>query len=132
MWRHNALASFRYNDCSRARKFRSRPCALYPIVVVGLNTAMRRDEVRKLQWQQINLIERILTVGKAKTRESTGRRIPLNSATIAVLEMWRTRFPNASPRLLRRKLTRGTYKSHYNREIGSEERFSKFFKIWWT
>ena len=58
---------------------------------------MRRDEVRKLQWQQINLIERILTVGKAKTRESTGRRIPLNSATIAVLEMWRTRFPNASP-----------------------------------
>jgi len=22
--------------------------------------------------------------------------------------------------------------SHYNREIKLEERFSKFFKIWWT
>lgn len=77
------------------RKYRKN--ALYPIVVLGLNTAMRRDEVRKLQWRQVNLADRILTVGKAKTRESTGRRIPLNSATVAVLEMWRTRFPDAKP-----------------------------------
>jgi len=77
------------------RKYRKN--ALYPIVVVGLNTAMRRDEVRKLHWHQVNLIDRVLTVGKGKNRESTGRRIPLNSATIAVLEMWRARFPDAKP-----------------------------------
>src|SRR5258708_38977541 len=35
-------------------------------------------------------------------------------------------------RLLRRKLTRGTYKSHYNQAMRLREVFSKFFKIWWT
>jgi len=48
---------------------------------------MRRDEVRKLHWHQVNLIDRVLTVGKGKNRESTGRRIPLNSATVAILEI---------------------------------------------
>src|SRR6266850_4181026 len=75
------------------RKYKD--CALYPIVVIGLNTAMRRNEVLHLRWQQVNFEDRSLTVGRGKTRASTGRRIPLNSATLAVLEMWCARFPQA-------------------------------------
>jgi len=81
-----AAASRKYGDV-----------ALYPIVVLGLNTAMRRDEVRKLQWKQVSLEGHTLAVGKAKTQGSTGRRIPLNSTTVAVLEMWQSRFPHAKP-----------------------------------
>ena len=71
--------------------------ALYPIVVVALNTAMRSNEIKTLRWSQVDLIHRSLIVGKSKTEAGTGRLIPLNQSAVAVLVKWASRTPEASP-----------------------------------
>jgi integrase len=70
---------------------------LYTIVTLALNTALRKNEIRTLRWCQINLVERTLTVGRAKTEGSSGRLIPLNSISYAALVRWAGRFAVAKP-----------------------------------
>ena len=40
---------------------------LRAVVTLALNTALRKNEIRTLRWQQIELIQRKLTVGRTKT-----------------------------------------------------------------
>jgi len=40
--------------------------ACYIATVLALNTTMRRDEIRRLQWQQVDLFEGTLKVGSRK------------------------------------------------------------------
>jgi len=56
--------------------------ACYSATVLALNTTMRKDEIRKLRWNQVDLFEGVLTVGKSKTDAGTGRMIPLNSSAV--------------------------------------------------
>jgi integrase len=58
---------------------------IYVSVVVALNTGLRDSEIRHLQWGQIDFFKQLLTVGKSKTAEGTGRTIPLNSELLKVL-----------------------------------------------
>ena len=44
--------------------------------VLALNTAMRKDEIRRLQWAQVDFDNRILVVGHSKTEAGTRRLIP--------------------------------------------------------
>jgi integrase len=76
---------------------RSRSRSLYPAVMLALNTGMRYGEVRLLQWKQLDLAGKMLTVGKSKTRAGTGRVIPLNVRILNVLEMWAAQFPDREP-----------------------------------
>ncbi len=55
---------------------------------------MRKDEIRKLRWNQVDLFEGVLTVGKSKTEAGTGRAIPLNAAARKALADWGNRFPD--------------------------------------
>ena len=55
-------------------------------VRVALATGMRAGEIAALRWDQVDLVEGHLTVGKAKTTGGTGRRLPLNPNLKAVLE----------------------------------------------
>lgn len=71
--------------------------ACFTAVVVALNTAMRKDEIRKLRWSQIDLFEGVVTVGKSKTDAGTGRVIPLNVAARKALADWTERFPARQP-----------------------------------
>ena len=68
--------------------------ACHTATVLALNTAMRKDEIRLLRWEQIDLEKRTLTVGHSKTAASTGRLIPLNSPASVALVRWAGRFPN--------------------------------------
>jgi integrase len=52
---------------------------LRTVVSLALNTALRKNEIRTLRWRQIDLIQRTLTVGRAKTEGGSNRLIPLNS-----------------------------------------------------
>ena len=61
--------------------------------VLALNTAMRKDEIRRLQWAQVDFDNRILVVGHSKTEAGTGRLIPLNAAAFDALVRWAGRFP---------------------------------------
>jgi integrase len=70
---------------------------LYTAVALALNTALRKDEIRTLRWKQIDLFERTLTVGRAKTEGGSGRVVPLNSVAYAALVRWASRFSNADP-----------------------------------
>jgi integrase len=70
---------------------------LTTVVTLALNTALRKNEIRTLRWQQIDLIARTLTVGRSKTEGGSGRLIPLNSVAYAALVRWASRFPKAKP-----------------------------------
>jgi integrase len=76
---------------------KSRSLSLYPALVVLLNTGLRVSELRTLQWRQVDLLERFLTVGKSKTRGGEGRVVPLNQDAFAALTEWRRSFENPLP-----------------------------------
>ena len=70
---------------------------LSTVVSLALNTALRKNEIRTLRWQQIDLIARTLAVGRTKTEGGSGRVIPLNSVAYAAVVRWASRFPQAKP-----------------------------------
>jgi integrase len=71
--------------------------ACHTATVLALNTAMRKDEIRLLRWEQIDLEKRTLTVGHSKTAEGTGRLITLNLPAFQALMRWAGRFPSIKP-----------------------------------
>lgn len=66
-----------------AKRARSR--AIYPALMLALNTGERDAEIRNLQWQRVDLAKAILTVGDSKTEAGEGRTIPLNSALLEAM-----------------------------------------------
>src|SRR6266446_364000 len=66
-----------------AKRARSR--AIYPALMLALNTGERDAEIRHLQWDRVDLAKAILTVGDSKTEAGEGRTIPLNSALLAAM-----------------------------------------------
>ncbi len=78
-----------------AAKSRSR--ALYPALLLALSTGLRSSEIRLLQWRQVDLVGKALTVGKSKTATGAGRVVPLNQHAVAAVTHWRAQFPEAKP-----------------------------------
>jgi integrase len=75
----------------------SRSRSLLPAVVLALHTGMRYSELRLLRWQQINLTDQTVRVGKSKTEAGTGRTIPLNATASKILKLWSEQFPKREP-----------------------------------
>jgi integrase len=69
----------------------------YTPTVLALNTTVRHDEISRLRWSQVNLLTRVLTVGRSKTKAGNGRVIPMNPDTHRVLLEWRAKSPDAKP-----------------------------------
>jgi len=76
---------------------------LMPMVLLALNTGLRRGELFSLDWKSVNLAGKLLTVeaGNAKSRKA--RHLPLNIEALGVLKRWSKQgsgeglvFPNAS------------------------------------
>lgn len=57
---------------------------LRPVVILALNTGMRRGELLSLNWDQIDFIQRSIRILNAKTNSSE-RTIPMNSAVSVLL-----------------------------------------------
>ncbi|GAI42281.1 unnamed protein product, partial [marine sediment metagenome] len=73
------------------------PDYLRPIVVIALNTGMRKGEILNLKWEDVDLGTRIIYVVNTKTNEK--REIPVNTVLYAMLVDLRTKsgayvFPN--------------------------------------
>jgi integrase len=64
-------------DDEEARLMRKLSARLRPLVVLALNTGMRRGELLGLRWKDIDLVNRTITIREAKSGE--GRRIPMNA-----------------------------------------------------
>jgi len=62
---------------------------LMPLVLLALNTGLRRGELFGLRWEDVNLPARLLTVtaGNAKSRKA--RHIPLNAEALDALTRWK-------------------------------------------
>ncbi len=69
----------------------SKSPTLRALVPVLLLTGMRAGEATGLRWGQVDLMNRTITVGRAKTSNGTGRMIPINvelAHTLAAHRAW--------------------------------------------
>ncbi|MBG3850080.1 site-specific integrase [Xanthomonas sp. WHRI 8391] len=62
---------------------------LLPMVLVALNTGMRRGELLGLDWADVNLPGKLVTVTVANAKSRKARHIPLNSEAHDTLARWR-------------------------------------------
>ena len=68
---------------------------LTPLVLVALNTGLRRGELLQLLWRDVEVRQRVLTVRGEGAKTGQTRHIPLNTEIAKVLESWRP--SNAEP-----------------------------------
>jgi site-specific recombinase XerD len=61
---------------------------LRPLVLVALNTGLRRGELLGLTWDAVNFPAKLLTVTAATAKSGHTRRVPLNPQALAALETW--------------------------------------------
>lgn len=61
---------------------------LMPMVLVALNTGMRRGELFGLDWRSVNLPARLLTVQASNSKSGKTRHLPLNDEAVGVLQRW--------------------------------------------
>jgi integrase len=61
------------------------PAYLQQIVVAALDTGMRRGEILRQRWEDVDLSRRILAVTRSKTPEGEAREIPLTVRLVHIL-----------------------------------------------
>ncbi|HEX7338878.1 MAG TPA: site-specific integrase [Rhodanobacteraceae bacterium] len=61
---------------------------LMPMVLLAINTGMRRGELFGLEWRSVNLAGRQLTVVPDNAKSGRTRHIPLNNEALDVLTRW--------------------------------------------
>lgn len=62
---------------------------LKPMVILSLNTGLRRGELFNLRWPDVNLQGKTLTVAGEGTKTSETRHIPLNAEARDTLKAWK-------------------------------------------
>lgn len=60
-----------------------------PLVLLAINTGLRRGELTQLTWADIDLPGKRLTVQAGYAKSGKLRHVPLNSEAVAVLKTWR-------------------------------------------
>lgn len=70
---------------------------LLPLVLLAMNTGLRRGELFGIAWENVNLPGKLLTVpaGIAKSRKA--RHLPLNAEAVEVLSQWRKQGEGTGP-----------------------------------
>jgi integrase len=63
---------------------------LTPLVLLAINTGLRRGELLQLTWRDLDLQRRILTVRGEGAKTGQTRHVPLNSEAIRVMKAWRS------------------------------------------
>lgn len=87
----------RYNQWREVRGYEPYPSFddvtytdfLKPLVILDINTGMRRGELFSLTWENVDLKRRTLTIEGEEAKSGKTRHIPLNDEAFAVLVAWR-------------------------------------------
>jgi integrase len=61
---------------------------LKPVVILALNTGLRRGELLQLSWENVNLSLKQLTVTSITAKSKKARYIPLNHEALDTLRVW--------------------------------------------
>ncbi len=75
---------FGVEECARILEHAEEAGCL-PLVVLSLFAGLRRSEVCRLQWQDVNLAERTITVGSKTAKKRSRRVVTINDACAAWL-----------------------------------------------
>jgi integrase len=67
---------------------------LMPLVLLAVNTGLRRGELLALQWESVNLDTRLLTVAASTAKSRRTRHVPLNAEAHDVLTRWHKQHGN--------------------------------------
>lgn len=62
---------------------------LKPMVLLAMNTGMRRGELLNLTWENVDQPRALITVVAATAKSGKTRHIPLNAEALAVLKGWK-------------------------------------------
>lgn len=100
-----------YNKWRAERKYRTLedlyelPFADYlkPMVLLSINTGLRRGELFDLQWNDVDLNQKILTVDGERTKSGKTRYVPLNSEALDILQKWKVQSKESSNMLFQSK-----------------------------
>ncbi|MGF1757942.1 site-specific integrase [Photobacterium sagamiensis] len=68
---------------------------LEPLVLLAMNTGLRRGELLGLAWADISFSGRYLTVRASNAKSKEGRIVPLNNEVFSTLESWRQQNPDS-------------------------------------
>ena len=68
---------------------------LKPMVLVSLNTGIRRGELLNLKWININLDSKTITIVGNTSKTNDTRHIPINTETFHILQCWRAQNTNS-------------------------------------
>lgn len=85
------------NEFRKARGYELLPCLkslsfadhLEPMVLLAMNTGMRRGEILSIQWQQVDLINKVITITSENSKSKSLRHIPLNKEAFSTLQKWK-------------------------------------------
>lgn len=69
---------------------------LKPMVILSMNTGMRRGEVFKLKWSSVDFEARQITVEASTAKNGRSRYIPMNTEAFQTLSLWRDQKENKS------------------------------------
>ncbi|MGY0619885.1 tyrosine-type recombinase/integrase [Lysobacter sp. A378] len=61
---------------------------LTPVVLLAMNTGLRRGELLSLQWSDLNLDARVITIQAGNAKNGRQRHLPLNDEALSVVTRW--------------------------------------------
>jgi integrase len=62
---------------------------LKPLILLAINTGLRRGEIFKLRWADIDLQNKLLTVRGETAKSKHTRHLPLNTEAMGLLKYWK-------------------------------------------